>query len=250
MTGPATSAVASSGLARFTPAEWRDFAAFLRRPVLPERVTGIRLAAFGSTLKLFALDAVLMAILLGLIALAAGLGFKVPENELDKLNLGPTALVAIIAILPIGEEIAFRCWLSGRAGHVVASSAFIVGVTILVISGPQPHPVLVLGDLLITATVAWSAVFWLRHRAAMGFFKRHFAAFYFASSLVFALAHLSNYSQIPVLILLPLVIPQLLVGLVLGYARVTYGLWSDIMLHIMHNGVLIGLVVLGKGTGG
>ena len=69
-------------------------------------------------------------------------------------------------------------------------------------------------------------------------------------SLVFALAHLTNYSQVAVLILLPLVVPQLLFGLILGYARVTYGLWSDMLLHMMHNGLLIGLVVLQKGIGG
>jgi len=42
-------------------------------------------------------------------------------------------------------------------------------------------------------------------------------------------------------------VPQLIVGLILGYARVTYGLWSDIALHMLHNGLLIGLVVLQKG---
>ena len=83
----------------------------------------------------------------------------------------------------------------------------------------------------------------------MPFFARHFAWFYFAGALLFALAHLSNYSQGTALILLPLVVPQLLVGLILGYARVTYGLWSDILLHMMHNGLLIGLVVLEKGVG-
>jgi hypothetical protein len=226
------------------PAEWREFAAFLRQPVLPQRVTGMRLGSVSSTFKLLALDLLLMAIVLGLIGVATALGFKTPENELSKLRLGPTELAAIIVILPLGEEIAFRCWLSGRAGHMLASLIFIVSLTILVFSGSQPHPILVLGDLVITALLAWGAVFWLRHRQAMGFFARHFAWFYFASSVVFALAHLSNYSQIPVLILLPLVVPQLLVGLVLGYARVTYGLWSDMLLHMIHNGLLIGLVVL------
>jgi membrane protease YdiL (CAAX protease family) len=240
MTGQLT----SPGLSRWAPAVWRDFAAFLRRPVLLEQATGIRFAAVGGTLKLFALDLILMALLLGLIGVASALGFKAPENDIDKLSLTPIALTAIVVILPIGEEIAFRCWLSGRAGHTVASLVFVIGVAILVISGPQPHPVLVLGDILITATVAWAAVFWLRHRAAMSVFKRHFAWFYFASSLVFALEHLSNYSQIPGLMLLPLVVPQLLVGLILGYARTKYGLWSDMLLHMMHNGVLISLVVL------
>ena len=68
-------------------------------------------------------------------------------------------------------------------------------------------------------------------------------------ALLFAAAHLGNYEG-AALVLLPLVVPQLLVGLILGYARVTYGLWSDILLHMLHNGLLIGLVVLGKGFAG
>src|SRR4029079_16762015 len=98
--------------------------------------------------------------------------------------------------------------------------------------GPQPHPVLILGDLLITAVLACAAVFWLRHRAQMGFFARHFSWFYFASSLVFALAHLTNYTAGAGPILLLLVVPQLTVGLILGYARGTYGLWSAMRTHM------------------
>ena len=244
-----TGQVTIPGLARWTPAVWRDFAAFLRRPVLPQRMTGIRLKAIGGTLKLFALDLLLMALLVGLVAAATALGFKVPENAIDNLHLSPMILALIVVILPLGEELVFRSWLSGRAGHLIAIVTVIVGVGILVISGPQPHPILAAGDLALTAIVAIGVAFWLRHRAAMPFFARHFAWFYFAGALLFALAHLSNYSQGAALILLPLVVPQLLVGLILGYARVTYGLWSDILLHMMHNGLLIGLVVLEKGVG-
>jgi len=90
-------------------------------------------------------------------------------------------------------------------------------------------------------------VWWLRRHPPMPFFSRHFAWFYIAASLLFALAHLTNYTQGTALILLPLVIPQLIIGLILGYARVTYGLWSDMLLHILHNGLLISLVVMQKG---
>jgi membrane protease YdiL (CAAX protease family) len=246
MTGEAT----SPRLARWIPAEWGLFAGFVRHPLLPGRVAGVRPAALGATLRLFALDAILMAILLALVSLATALGFKVPENALDGLKLTPLILALVVVILPIGEEIAFRCWLSGRAGHVLASLVFIACLAIVVISGPQAHPVLVMGALLVAAVAGLAAVFWLRHRPAMGFFARHFAWFYFAGALAFALAHLTNYSAGAGPVLLLLVVPQLLIGLILGYARVTYGLWSDMLLHMMHNGTLIGLVVLQKGIVG
>lgn len=243
MTGEAT----SPGLARRAPAEWRAFASFLRRPALPERMTGIRLAALGKTLQLFALDLLLMALLVGLVGLAAKLGFHIPENAIDKLQLGPLWLAVIVVVAPIGEELAFRCWLSGRPGHVAAIVALLVGLALPILSGPQAHPILLLGSLAIAVVVAVALAVWLRRRPAFPFFSRHFAWFYFASALLFASAHLANYSQGTMLVLLPLVVPQLIAGLILGYARVTYGLWSDMLLHMMHNGLLIGFVVASKG---
>jgi len=243
MTGEAT----SPAVARWLPSEWRAFGAFLSHPVLPQHVTGIRPAAVAGTLKLFALDLILMAFLLGLVGLATAAGFKLPQNAIDTLKLGPMILVLIVLVAPLGEELVFRSWLSGRPGHVTAAIALLVGVAIPVISGPQGHPILLLGSLGMAAVVAVALVWWLRRHPPMPFFSRHFAWFYFAASLLFALAHLTNYTQGTALILLPLVIPQLIIGLILGYARVTYGLWSDMLLHMMHNGLLISLVVMQKG---
>jgi membrane protease YdiL (CAAX protease family) len=233
-------------LARWAPSEWRGFAAFLRRPVLPERMTGIRFAAIGRVLQLFALDLVLMGLILGLIQLATAIGFHIPSNEIDKLKLTPLLLLVIV-LLPMGEEMVFRSWLSGRAGPMIALVVLAVGVAIPVISGPQAHPILLLGSLAIAALLAIGVAVWLRTRRAMPFFARHFVWFYFASALLFAAAHLMNYSDGITLALLPLVVPQLIAGLIFGYARVTFGLWSDMMLHMMHNGLLVGLIVLSKG---
>jgi membrane protease YdiL (CAAX protease family) len=243
MTGEAT----SPGVGRWAPPAWRGFAGFLRRPVLPERMIGIRLAAIGKVLQLFALDLVLMALLLGVIQLATALGFRVPENAIDKLKLGPLILALVIAVLPMAEEIVFRSWLSGRAGHIGAVVVLAIGIAIPVISGPQGQPILIVGSIGIAALVAIAIALWLRKRPAMAFFARHFAWFYFASALVFAAAHLMNYTQGMTLALLPLVVPQLIAGLIFGYARVTYGLWSDMLLHMMHNGLLVGLILLSKG---
>jgi membrane protease YdiL (CAAX protease family) len=244
-----TGQVTSPGLARWTPAEWRDFAAFLRRPVLPQRVTGIRLAAVGATLRLFALDLLVMALLIGTASLASKLGYHLPENAIDKLKLGPGWLLLIIVVLPIGEELTFRAWLSGRPGHVTAIAVLAAAGALAFLSSPQAYPILAAGSLVIGIVLAAGLLFWLRHHPPFPFFSRHFRWFYFVGALLFAAAHLGNYDG-AALVLLPLVIPQLLVGLILGYTRVTYGLWSDILLHMMHNGLLIGLVVLEKGMAG
>lgn len=243
MTGEAT----SPAVARWLPAEWRAFGAFMRRPVLPQRVTGIRFAALAGTLKLFALDALLMAVLLGLVGLASAMGVKFPANAIDSLKLGPLLIALIVVFAPLVEELIFRSWLSGRPGHVTAAIALALGVAIPIASGAQGHPVLLLGGVAIGSLVAIGLLVWMRGHPPLAFFGRHFTWFYAVASVLFALAHLTNYTQGEALILLPLVVPQLIVGLILGYARVTYGLWSDIMLHMLHNAVLIGLIVLQKG---
>lgn len=243
MTGEAT----SPAVARWTPGEWRELAAFLRRPALPSRVTGLRLAAVGATLRLFALDLLLMALLIGLAALATTLGFRFPENAIDQLDLSLLWLGIIVVGAPLAEELMFRGWLSGRPGHVTALVALVVGIAIPVMSGPQAHPVLVLGGMAIAVLVAIGLLLWLRGRPTFAFFSRHFAWFYAASALLFASAHLANYTAEASPILLLLVVPQLIAGLIFGYARVTYGLWSDMLLHMLHNGLLISLVVLEKG---
>ena len=171
------------------------------------------------------------------------------QRAIDKLDLGPWWLLAIVVVLPIGEELTFRAWLSGRPGHVTAIVVLLAAAALAVLSTPQAYPILALGSLAIGIGLALGLLFWLRHRPPFPFFSRHFGWFYFIGALLFAAAHLGNYEG-AALVLLPLVVPQLLVGLILGYARVTYGLWSDILLHMLHNGLLIGLVVLGKGFAG
>jgi len=205
------------------------------------------LGAVAAVLKLFALDLLLMALLMGLVAAAAAVGFKAPESAIDKITLGPVWLAVIVLFAPAIEETVFRSWLSGRAGHIGAVVLLIAAVTLAALSGPQAFPILALGSLVIGLVLAVALVVWLRKRPPLPFFSRHFPWFYFASALVFAGMHVFNYGQGAALALLPLVVPQLLVGLILGYSRVTYGLWSDIALHMAHNGLLIGLVVLQKG---
>jgi membrane protease YdiL (CAAX protease family) len=232
------------GEAAPTPAGPRAFLSFLRRPVLPDRVTGIRLAALSATLGLFALDLAVMAVLVGLAAIAWTLGFTFPSSVVGELKLGPGLIALIVAGAPIGEELVFRSWLSGRPGHVGASAVLVAAFAYLLTAELKDHPLLLLGILAGAIVLAIALPIALRRRPAFAFFKRHFAWFYFASTAAFALVHLTNYSSGAAHVLLPLVLPQLAAGLIFAYARITYGLWSNILLHMLHNGLLIGIVLL------
>jgi len=232
-----------AGWAERVPAEWRRFAAFLRNPVLPDRAVISLLGSARALPPLFVLDMVLMAIVLGAIGVATALGLKLPEHMLNELQLGPTLIAFIVVGAPIAEEALFRGWLSGRPGHVLAVVALLVGGAMMVlVPEPMVKGVGVAGGL----TAAIAALFTLRGRPALPWFQRHFRWFYYASALLFAAMHLTNFAAGGISpTFLPLVLPQLMLGLVLGYIRVNYGLFTGAALHMLHNAAFASLMLLG-----
>jgi len=226
---------------------WKQFGAFVRRPVLPQRATGVRMAALPVLGKLLALDLLLMALLIGVAAGASALGLEMPEHMLDGLELGPLLLGFILIGAPLGEELAFRGWLSGKPGHV---DALIVAIAtgLAVTATPETAPPWVPLALIVAGVLVGAYLLWRkRGRPPMPFFARHFRWFYFGSALAFASVHLANFTEGNALILLPLTLPQFLLGLILGYARVNFGLWASVLLHMAHNSLFVGLLLAGAG---
>jgi membrane protease YdiL (CAAX protease family) len=230
-----------------SPGVWKQFGAFVRRPVLPQRATGLRLTALPPLGKLLALDLLLMAVLIGIAAGASALGLEMPEHMLDQLELGPLLIGFILIGAPLGEELLFRGWLSGKPGHVGAFLvALATGLAIAVTQGAGPvwAPLaLAVAGVLVAAYLLWRK----RRRPPMPFFAGHFRWFYLGSTLAFASIHLANFTEGNALILLPLTLPQFLLGLILGYARVHFGLWASILLHAAHNSLFVGLLLAGAG---
>ena len=247
MTGETTSLARGPGAgtppALSVPAQ---FLAFVRRPVLPERVTGITRAALAGVARLYLLDIALMAGLLALVALAMAGGFELPANQINSMTMTTGLVLLIVVAAPVLEEIAFRGWLSGRVGHVVAclslTGALATSSLMAARPGADPHLVLYLLGLAVPLSVA--ALVYGRRRGPMRWFARAFPLFFALSSIGFALVHLANYQEGALVVLLPLVIPQLLAGAIFGFARVHYGLWASVLLHVLHNGSALGLIGL------
>jgi membrane protease YdiL (CAAX protease family) len=226
---------------------WARFGAFLRRTELPARSTGVRLSALPVLGKLFALDLLLMAALIATAATALALGLEMPAHVLDSVALTPALIALMLVGAPLGEEIVFRGWLSGRPGHVGAMLVLLATGIAFVLAGLfNPTPVNAL--IALAGIIAASVVLWRkRGRPPMAFFERHFRWFYFLSTFAFASVHLANFAEGNALILLPLTLPQLLLGLILGYVRVQFGLWAGVLLHAAHNSLFVGLLLAGAG---
>ena len=237
--------VTSPRRAAFREGVWAQFLAFVRRPALPDRAVGIRAQAWGVLAKLLVLDILVMCALMALFSAAFRLGIPAPHSLLEHLKLSP-ALLGFIAIgAPFAEELIFRSWQSGRSGHIGALLLTLatLGIAFVTLSDGRsaPRVFAALGVLVVgLGLAAW----WLwkqRGRPAMPWFQRQFAWFYYGATFVFAAIHITNFAGVS-LALLPLTLPQFSIGLMLGYVRVRFGLWADVLLHVAHNGLFLMLV--------
>lgn len=221
--------------------EWRAFGAFLKRPTLD-----VSAKSDGAVLvlaRIYALDLLAMAVLIGLASLFIALGVYIPETALAGMEFtwGIVALVVIGA--PVMEEVGFRAWLSGKPGVIAALLALLaggIGFGIAHVAVPPLGLALAAGGTI----GACAALFFLRDKPAYGWFARGFPVFFWFSTIAFALVHLANFEEGSLAVLLPLVLPQFILGSMLGYVRVRFGLWSAIALHAAHNGTALSIAAL------
>ena len=226
--------------------EWRHWARFIRRPHLPEHHAPFTRSVIGM-LRMLSIDLMVMTVLIGAIGIATALGFELPENALNNLDMGLGTVALLVVVAPVLEELGFRSWLSGKPGHVIAALIIGISLTAAAIAGMQNTGddaeaavgLAAIGGVIIAIIVV--IVLW--KRPPMRWFARAFPMFYWLSTLSFALVHLANYTEGALAILLPLVLPQFVLGSILGYVRVHYGLWAAIALHMLHNSLIVGVVV-------
>lgn len=247
VTGASTDAVvlpASSALG-----EWRNFFGFIRKPQLPQKATGISGASLAATLRMFGLDVLVMGVLLLTVSLVSLTGFEPPRSMLADLDFGPLIIFGIVIMAPLIEEIGFRGWLSGRPGAFWSVLVLIAAFAVSLVFDPNENPLIVVTSQAGALFAAIGLAIWLRNRAPYAWFARFFTPLFWLSTLAFALVHLSNYNEDTSPVLLLFTIPQLITGAICGYVRVRYGLWSSILLHVLHNGTIMAVVLTALSAG-
>jgi membrane protease YdiL (CAAX protease family) len=224
-------------------AEWGRYRSFLRRQALPERAAPASRASLVATLRLAALDLTLAGGLILLAMAATYLGFSPPSHALGQFAFTPGLVLAIVVLAPLTEELFFRGWLSGRPAAVWP--VILLGIAAIALVLASKNTALVAAGVASTAVLAALALaIVLRKCPAWGWFASAFPLFFWLSTTAFALVHLLNYREGSLAMLLPLVLPQFIAGSIFGYARVTYGLWASMLLHVLHNGALVGGIAL------
>jgi hypothetical protein len=183
------------------------------------------------------------------------LGHAIPNDRfINHMASHPSwRFAALLLVAPVLEELTFRCFLteSPRAMAVGMGffGAFLIGLLI--------HGLMALAGkhFLSTQDIAWhyfinlaialpiiavqAGVAWFFRRGLLRALRRYAAWAFWISALLFAAAHSFNFGLGFKDWLLWLTLPQLMVGLVLAYLRVRYGLRWSIATHLAFDWILV-----------
>ncbi|EMR00872.1 CPBP family intramembrane glutamic endopeptidase [Cesiribacter andamanensis] len=180
----------------------------------------------------------------------SGLLPELPHAMEDIMKQMPLLLVFVLVALfmPALEELAFRLWLVYRPLYVGVSLwliAFFLSQSFLQ-SGLALAGYAVLG-LAALATIVLLTLGPLARQGLEQLYTTRYRWIFWGSTLLFALVHLINFKPTAqVLLFAPLlVLPQFLLGLILGYVRVRQGLGWAIALHGVYNFIILGLAYWG-----
>ncbi|MEE4200964.1 CPBP family intramembrane glutamic endopeptidase [Erythrobacter sp.] len=237
LTDPSPGGEAAGGMI----AEWRRLWAFIKRPSLAVRHEGgVPLTALA---RLYALDVAIMLVLILAATIAVALGVYLPATALAGIEFTPTIVFLVVVAAPLFEEIVFRGWLSGRPGVLLALLALALGLGGAAFAHMM-NPLLGVGLALAGLVGAVAALVRFRDAEPLAWFERLFPAFFWLSTVAFALVHIANFEEGTLAILLPLVLPQFILGMILAYVRVRFALWAAILLHAVHNATALTFAAL------
>lgn len=261
------------------PALIRDMAAFIRRPRVyqgDENTLGagqrmLRTARVWALLFSLLLP-FLCAIVLVVMAFGAMAqrmnggapggptgGFDSQNALVDLLAAGNPLLVMFLSVVqaPLLEETAFRLWLKPTRRNLsigLGGFAFFLFSFVRNLFTTQRNAVdaavsvkavvlnlgVAVAIIAAVALVLWFVFSGRRLAWVQRFYQRHFWLPYAASALIFGGIHITNYTNPLLWLAAPvLVFPQLLLGFGLGYVRTRFGFGSSILMHMLHNGLLL-----------
>ncbi|MEO9468077.1 CPBP family glutamic-type intramembrane protease [Parasphingorhabdus sp.] len=217
-----------------------DLVQYLRAPTLTP-TDGQMSGKPTDLVWLFAVNCGVVA-LLAIILFPAMLLFDIEmSGDMSELFARPVwQILAIVVIVgPIMEELFFRTWLSGLPRLLVplcAVIAWLIGSAALResgASGPAPTELLLLGGGIAVAALIGSI--WAWKKPVPGWYIRMFPGIFWIQALLFGFMHVFNYAGDNPAALLPFILPQLTGGLIWGYARIRYGWWANIIMHMAYN---------------
>ena len=217
-----------------------DLIAFIRAPTITVRTSGQR-QQLVEVAWLFLLNClIVLAIAVILFPMMAVFGIKMSGDMSELFNRPLWQIMLIVVVVgPIAEELMFRAWISGTPRLLIVFLGFVAwigGFYFLQKLGPAdsaPPAAIALIAIITIAVLVGLIRFW--QSAVPAWYNKIFPLVFWGQELLFGFVHVFNYAGDAPAVLLPFVLPQLVGGLIWGYARIRYGWWSNILMHMVYN---------------
>lgn len=210
---------------------------FLRSPHLSPPDNTSASQALGQTLRLYSLHLLILLVLGGIISQVVLQQDSLLPAVFSELSPWLLLGLAVIAA-PLVEEGIFRLPLWGTPFTLGVSVSLLVWVGVNAALGFNRLAAAGLGTVLVSLNL----YLWLKHRRATvwpGLYSRYPRFIFYGSAVLFGIVHITNYS-FEVWALLPLlVMPQIVIGLLLGFVRLHHGFTWAVLLHGFHNGCVL-----------
>jgi len=195
--------------------------------------------------------------------------FEYDEQQhavVDLLLNQPIYLVLLLSLIwaPVAEELSFRMGMKYSAFRFSFATAFILIIIFGIVTEVWSGFANLFPEWLFAITEIWGIISfilfiliiglllgfifkkWINSKKIEAFYLKRFVYIFYGSALLFALLHLFNFLDFKqIWFLAPLLIlPQFILGLILGFVRMKFGLAWAIANHLIHNAVLVTPVIL------
>jgi hypothetical protein len=204
-----------------------SFFQYIKNPVYSRDTQPINWKDFFTLLIIYFLVVIQLGVLLFLISLFLNVEHKLNNHTFfEKISFG-------IILAPVVEELLFRLLLvlNKRNLFIFFSTNLTLAIWFL-INGNY------IKFCLFALLVLFTLILNFRQNLVVPVLKKHYKLFFYGIAVLFATLHVFNFNGLSVYNVsgaLLLVIPQLILGLMLGYIRIRYGLLFGILFHAIIN---------------
>lgn len=204
-----------------------DILIFLRKPkdrTISKDIAGNKLIWFLYTLIISIL---LMIVSILMVSVLESLGLLDPqEHKITNLLSNPLMLILqAVIVAPIIEELIFRFQLTFKRNYSLKAIIYIISKFNK-------------DDYSSTAN---------RFKSL---WDKYFAYVFYTVAVIFALIHSYNFTDINYFLLPLLVLPQFIIGLLIGYLRIRIGFIWGFLLHLFNNALAISVILIAISANG
>ncbi len=196
---------------------------------------------------LLLLDFMMMIPLSGFLGI---LGIEDMDHKVENLYSQPWMLaIQAVLLAPILEEAVFRLPMKYSYVRIFTACCLVLSMLLTFIHSERTVGLIAIAFFLIVALFhfidqrndnqlnAQIAPLW----------ETYFYIPFWILTLCFALLHLTNFGgQFPLYLAPFLVLPQFVLGAMLGYIRTGFGFVFAVLFHALHNGVLVGMALMAQ----